>query len=174
VPEDDKNTPVSDSLPAPEPGRRKTADGEDNERAYLPRWLIRVVVGLLGTLCIAFALLARAPDRLPSLALGQEVIYRLELLVGSLFASLLVATPLLQGVINGRLPTEITTRGAKYDPEEVSASLGALEERILDIEAATTNSGGQGIQLRADVAELRSDLAELKASARPTPGADPG
>lgn len=130
----------------------------DSQRSVLPRWLVRAVIAVLGFASLSFAVLADAPDRLPSVALGQELMYRLELLLGSLFSGLLVATPLLQGVINGRLPTEITARGAKYDPEEVSQGLAALEDRISQIEAAVTKTGGEALALRADVEVLKERL----------------
>src|SRR4051812_26294697 len=94
------------------------------------RWVIRATI-LIGFSASAWFAFARAnvpkgpdgKDQLPTVALGQELIYRGELLVAAVFIALLVLTPLIQGVINGRLPTEITARGAKYDPEDVAAGL---------------------------------------------------
>jgi hypothetical protein len=128
---------------------------DSSRGGVVPRWLIRFVIAALGVAALLLAVTANAPDQLPSIALGQVPMYRLELLLGAFFGGLLVATPLLQGVINGRLPTEITARGAKYDPEEVSEGLGALEDRINALEDALTKTGGEAIALRAEVEELK-------------------
>lgn len=134
-----------------------------SQRGVLPRWLIRAVIAALALSSMLFAGLVGAPSRLPSVAMGQELLYRLELLLASFFSGLLVATPLLQGVINGRLPTEITARGAKYDPEEISQGLAALENRIAKIDAAVTSAGGEALALRADVDRLKERLPPAKA-----------
>jgi hypothetical protein len=112
------------------------------------KWLIRATIGLVFVAAIWFALFQAAipkrrdgTDALPSVALGQVAVYRVELLVAVVFAALLLLTPFIQGVINGRLPTEITARGAKYEAEEITASLEQLEDRITELEGAVKSTG---------------------------------
>jgi hypothetical protein len=82
-------------------------------------------------------------DNLPSVALGQETIYRLEIAILVFYGGLVILTPLFRGAILGRLPVEISTRGAKFG-EEVDESLqatqslvSAQQEQLDDLEKRT-------------------------------------
>ncbi len=152
---------VADSI-APDEDQAETLDGgRSKSRAELPKWLIRLVVLAVGVLSAATALRADT-EPLPSIALGQDYLYRLEVLLLLFYGALLLATPLLQGLLNGRLPTEITARGAKYDPEEVSDSLKETEDRVTAIENTLKSTGGETFSLRADLAQLQNAVDELK------------
>ncbi|HEU4461111.1 MAG TPA: hypothetical protein VFR75_00825 [Solirubrobacterales bacterium] len=113
------------------------------------RNFIRVLVG--AALCaalVAFAL-APVPDGLPAVALQQPVLYRLEVALSVFYGGLLLVTPAVSGLINGHLPVEISTRGAKFAEEfdhSDEASRAAIEKlerssnRLAERVAATENS----------------------------------
>lgn len=85
-----------------------------------PRFVVRLAIGALALAATCFAASATTPKALPSVALHQELVYRGELFLVILYGGLLVATPVLRGLLSGLLPTEITARGARYDAEQVS------------------------------------------------------
>jgi hypothetical protein len=108
------------------------------------RNLIRVVVG--AALCAALAAGAAVPipEDLPAVTLGQEALYRLEVTLLVFYGSLLLVTPAFSGLIQGRLPIEISTRGAKFAEEdersaeltsakvdELQRAVNALAERLI-------------------------------------------
>jgi hypothetical protein len=130
-----------------------------------------VIVGAFGAAAwFAFGEAAIPEDaygkaQLPAVALGQTFIYRVELLVATVFAGLLLLTPLLQGLLNGRLPTEITARGAKYHPEDVAAGLAEAQKRIDKLEATLASDVGALVAVKADVQALKR--AQSATAARP-------
>jgi hypothetical protein len=79
--------------------------------------------------CSAFSI----PDDLPTVALGQAALYRLEIALAVFYGSLLLLTPAYSGLASGRLPIEISTRGAKFaeesdlTAEKYETSIDALE-----------------------------------------------
>jgi hypothetical protein len=83
------------------------------------------------------------PD-LPALALEQVDLYRLEVALLVFYGYLLFATPAFSGLLRGRLPIEISTRGAKFAAEadeaavENEAAIRALER--------TTRQLAQGLE----------------------------
>jgi hypothetical protein len=125
-------------------------------------WAVRLAIGVLGLAAVYFAATADAPARLPSVALKQEVVYRGELLLAVLYGGLLIATPVLRGILSGLLPTEITARGAKYDPEPVSGGLKAAEERIEQLNEVIETSSGHLAQLQVDLAGLRRRVERVE------------
>lgn len=133
----------------------------DKPLGQLPKWLIRVVVILVAVIS-ALAALEADTEPLPSVALGEDYLFKLEIALLVFYGALLLVTPLLQGVLNGRLPTEITARGAKYDPEEVSDSLQETEERVSAVEETLESTGGETFSLRSDLAELRESVEKLQ------------
>jgi hypothetical protein len=100
------------------------------------RLFIRIVISA----CICTALLACAlapiPADLPSLAFGQAGLYRLEMAVMSFYGTLLLVTPTFSGLVRGRLPIEISTRGAKFavdadhSTERNEAAIKELEQTV--------------------------------------------
>jgi hypothetical protein len=92
-----------------------TSDGE--------RTLVRFLVGVALFMALLLAALSPVPEgapgdpSLPAIALGQANLYRLELALLTFYGSLLLATPAFSGLIRGRLPTEISTQGAKFASE---------------------------------------------------------
>jgi len=107
--------------------------GDDTHSAA--RWLIRILISGLAGATLWYALRLEPPSPLPSVALGREFLYRTEVFLLLFYAGLLILTPLFQGVIKGRLPTEISARGAKFDPEDVAAALRDAQTRIAEVES---------------------------------------
>jgi hypothetical protein len=94
-----------------------------------PRMLVRILVG--AALCVALTTSAvfPLPDDLPSVALGQTGLYRLEIALSVFYGLLLLVTPAYSGLAAGRLPIEISTRGAKFS-EEADRSAAVNRSRI--------------------------------------------
>jgi hypothetical protein len=110
------------------------------------RNLIRVLTGT--ALCMALAACAAMPipEDLPAVAVGQPGLYRLEVALLIFYGGLLLITPAFSGLIRGRLPIEISTRGAKFaegsdhwiDLDE--AAVKKLEEEAADLTQALTDA----------------------------------
>ncbi|MDX6718486.1 MAG: hypothetical protein QOJ63_740 [Solirubrobacteraceae bacterium] len=125
-------------------------------------WAVRLATAAVAFGALWFAVTADTPARLPSVALKQELVYRGELLLAVLYGGLLIATPVLRGILSGLLPTEITARGAKYDPEPVSAGLKAAEERIDQLNEVIETSSGHLARLGVDLAGLRKRVERVE------------
>jgi hypothetical protein len=82
-----------------------------------PRAVVRVLVS--GALCVALAACSvlPVPAHLPAVALGQPSLYRLEIALAAFYGCLLLVTPAYSGLVAGRLPIEISTRGARFAAE---------------------------------------------------------
>jgi hypothetical protein len=97
------------------------------------RNLVRVLVGaVLGIALITGAVLP-APDDLPAIALGQAALYRLEIVMAVFYGCLLMVTPAYSGLAMGRLPIEISTRGARF-AEGTDQSTEVNEELIWELQ----------------------------------------
>ncbi len=102
------------------------------------RALVRALVGSALTFALWASVLIPIPQDtrgqpdLPSLAFGQPGLYRLEVALLVFYGSLLLITPAFSGLARGRLPIEISARGAKFAEEaDRSAELGeAAIERL--------------------------------------------
>jgi len=75
---------------------------------------------------------------LPDIALGQVGIYRLEVALLVFYGELLVATPAFSGLVRGRLPIEISTRGARF-AEEADQSADLTDTAIRELRQTTNN-----------------------------------
>lgn len=129
----------------------------DNDTHSGARWLIRVLICGLAGATLWYALTLEPPSPLPSVALGRKFVYRTEVFVLLLYAGLLILTPLFQGVIKGRLPTEISARGAKFDPEDVAAALRDAQTRIEEVESTVKTSGAEILRLRSELQRLKEE-----------------
>ena len=126
--------------------------GEFEPRRTCPGMVERLLTRTLVTLALGFALWAfvaapiplgddGSPD-LPSAALGQTGLYRLEISLLIFYGSLLFVTPAFSGLIRGRLPTEISLRGAKFaegadeSTERTEADIRRLDAAINDLDEA--------------------------------------
>jgi hypothetical protein len=142
-----------------------------------PGWVVRLAVGALALAALYFAATADPPDQLPSVALKQELVYRGELLLAVLYGGLLIATPVVRGILSGLLPTEITARGARYDAEQVSGGLEQAEQRIDQLNEVIEASSGHIARISAELAGLREQVVQIdgsRASARSASGASTG
>lgn len=91
---------------------------------------------------------------LPSVALGQGLVYHAEIAVLIFYGALLVLTPTFWGLIRGQLPTEITSKGAKFGAEdlnEVAAETQEVTEKhdelITEVKAGLLVANGRIKQL---------------------------
>jgi hypothetical protein len=78
--------------------------------------------------------------RLPAVALEQVVLYRLEVALMVFYGGLLLITPAFSGLIDGRLPIEISARGARF-AERADRSVDSTEWALRDLEQATADLG---------------------------------
>lgn len=84
-------------------------------------------------------------------------LYRLEVALAVFYGALLLVTPALSGLTRGRLPIEISTRGAKF-AEEADQSATLNEEKIEDLERVTDNLGEELRIAKFEIARLKSQL----------------
>jgi len=118
------------------------------------RLLVRILVTAALCLALLAFALAPAPVNLPPSAFEQTSLYRLEMSLLVFYGVLLLVTPALAGLIRGRLPTEISTRGAKFaDETDRSAERNDAEIKRLQ---ETAND------LAEDLATTRLEFAQLK------------
>jgi len=133
------------------PAKRSTPGGDAP-----PKWAVRLAIGALALGAMYVAWTADAPTKLPGVALSQEFVCRGELFLAIFYGGLLIATPILRGVLSGLLPTEITARGAKYDREQVTGGLRQTEDRIRQLTEVVEASSGQLARLRKRVEQLEN------------------
>ena len=94
------------------------------------------------------------PEDLPAVAFGQVALYRLEVALLVFYGCLLLITPAFSGLIRGRLPIEISTRGAKFAEEDErsmeldEAAIGRLEGTIADLAQALAGTQIETERLR--------------------------
>jgi hypothetical protein len=140
------------------------------------RLFIRVLVG--ATLCMTLAtfMLAPVPEDarghpvLPAVALGQVGLYRLEVALLAFYGGLLLITPAFSGLARGRLPIEISARGAKFavEVDQPEAPQKAMIEELrqatkgLAEEVATTQVNIQLLQehTRSDSTKPKVELKD--------------
>lgn len=113
----------------------------------------RLIVRILTAFALFIALLsfievpvpvdAKGNPDLPAPAFEQTGLYRLEVALLVFYGDLLLMTPALSGLIRGRLPTEISTRGAKF-AEGADRSV-KLDEAAVKALEATTDELTQGL-----------------------------
>jgi hypothetical protein len=118
------------------------------------RNFIRVLIGVALCIALAAAGLARPPAVLPAVAFGQASLYRLEIALLVFYGSLLLVTPTFSGLARGRLPTEISTRGAKFAEN--------ADQLVESDEATTRKLEGKLKRLSDDMAEVRLEIFYLK------------
>lgn len=118
------------------------------------RNLIRILIG--AALCVALVAAASAPrpETLPAIAFEQVGLYRLEVALLVFYGGLLIVTPAFSGLIQGRLPIEISTRGARF-AEEADQSTESNEAAIRKLEQTASS-------LTDDLTEAKAEIEELK------------
>jgi hypothetical protein len=118
--------------------------------------LVRIFIG--AALCVAILTAVLAPaSALPAVALGQPWLYRLELALVAFYGCLLLITPAFTGLIRGRLPIEISTRGAKF-AEETDRSAELTNARIDGLERTTDVLAVAVTTTHAEVEQLKGEI----------------
>lgn len=124
--------------------------------SYVERTLIRILTA--AALCVAILAAALAPiPALPAVAFGQPGLYRLEVGLLAFYSCLLLITPAFSGLTRGRLPVEISTRGAKF-AEEANRSAELDEAAFRRLETTTK-------YLTQALTEAQIEIERLKAIA---------
>jgi len=118
------------------------------------RNLIRVLVGAALCIAVAAAAIAPIPEELPAIAMRQPAVYRLEVALLIFYCWLLLVTPAFSGLIQGRLPIEISTRGARF-AEESDHTAKLNEKRIENLERAADD-------LTAGLRIAKSEINQMK------------
>lgn len=127
------------------------------------RLFIRLVVAaalcaaLLACVLVPIPVNASGDSDLPALAFEQAGLYRLEVALAVFYGTLLLVTPAFSGLTRGRLPIEISTRGAKF-AEEADQSATLNEEKIEDLERVTDDLT-EGLRItKFEIERLKSQL----------------
>lgn len=109
-------------------------------------------------LCVALAACAAAPvpEDLPAVALQQAGLYRLEVALLVFYCGLLLITPAFSGLIHGRLPVEISVRGAKFE-EKADHSVEAAEARVEELEQRITDLADGLTAASIEIKQLQKD-----------------
>ncbi|MDQ2631527.1 MAG: hypothetical protein M3Y75_11250 [Actinomycetota bacterium] len=102
------------------------------------RNLIRALVGTALCAAVIASPSAPAPEDLPAVAFQQAGLYRLEVALLVFYCGLLLITPAFSGLLHGRLPVEISVRGAKFE-EKADHSVEAAEAQIEELEQRVTD-----------------------------------
>jgi hypothetical protein len=98
--------------------------------------MVRGLVGAALLAALLASVLASTPKDLPTVALGQVGLYRLEIALLVFYGSLAMLTPAFSELAAGRLPIEISTRGARF-AQEAEQSVGEEEVTIKELELTT-------------------------------------
>jgi hypothetical protein len=121
------------------------------------RNLIRLFVGVALFAALVTGAAVPAPEDLPAIALRQTSLYRLQVALLVFYGGLLLITPAFSGLIRGRLPIVISTRGARFVEE--------ADQSDQMIEAATR-------ALRSDIRHLADRVSAAEAGNRSSKGRD--
>jgi hypothetical protein len=118
--------------------------GLSRETKRLPgrseRNLVRVLVAGVVIATIVACVLVHVPEDSegnldpPAVALNDPKLFRVEVALLVFYGGLLLLTPAFAGMFRGRLPTEISTKGAKYGEEVVERAdeNAALNQATVD------------------------------------------
>lgn len=120
-----------------------------------------IVRGLVSIALLAAFLgsgLTPTPDDLPAVALGQKGLYRLEIALAVFYGSLLLITPVFSAITWGRLPIEISTRGARF-AEGASQSAKRNEADIKRVEGSVGNLADALADLNTEIKELKQPIS---------------
>jgi hypothetical protein len=97
---------------------------------------LSIPVGATAVVAIAVSLLEGVPARLPSIALGSEVLLYAER-AAALFALAIAAVSVSAQAARGRLPTQLSTSGIAYEAEAAAAdAVSELQHQVQDLERA--------------------------------------
>lgn len=121
--------------------------------------LVRILVGAALALALTACVVSPLPEKLPAVALGQTSLYRLEITLAAFYGCLLLVTPAYSGLAVGRLPVEISTRGARFAEQAEgwakldNEAVEQIEERVSDLSQALADALYETEQLHQVAAE---------------------
>lgn len=104
-----------------------------------------VTIAVLASLLLPVPRNEKGDPALPAVSLEQVGVYRLEIALLVFYGSLLLVTPVFSGLIWGRLPTEISSRGAKF-PGGTDQSTDTNRVAVKDLEQVTRELG-EGLEI---------------------------
>lgn len=100
------------------------------------RYLVRIFVAAALCAALVTCVSVPIPEDLPAIAFRQAGLYRLEVALLVFYGGLLLITPAFSGLIYGRLPIEISVRGAKFG-EKTDRSAELTEAEINELKHRT-------------------------------------
>jgi hypothetical protein len=112
--------------------------------AHRTRNLVRALVAPALCAALLTSVVVPVPEDLPAFAFKQGSLYRLEVALIVFYGNLLLITPAFAGLIQGRLPIEISARGAKF-ATGADDSVKLYEEKIEDLKQVTDDLS-EGLQ----------------------------
>jgi hypothetical protein len=123
--------------------------------------VIRGLVSVALLLALVSGGATPTPESPPTIALGLPALYRLEVALMVFYGCLLLITPAFAGLARGRLPIEVSARGAKFAAE----ADGPDRQAAIDLERleSRTSALAEGLtDLRLEVAAMRHKRPEDK------------
>jgi hypothetical protein len=144
----------------------EAGDSELSEsRSKATRNAIRAMIAIvfLAALFGAFAVStptkgagsSERPD-LPSVALGQESVYRVEIFLLVFYGGLLIGTPAFRGIIGGRLPTKISARGAEY-AEETAEAIEETQNLVEELRKELQSERASAVRTRLNIDQIAKE-----------------
>jgi multidrug efflux pump subunit AcrB len=118
------------------------------------RNLIRTLTAAALCSALVACTVTPVPADLPAVAIRQASLYRLEVALLVFYGALLLITPAFSGLLRGRLPIEISTRGAKF-AEEADQSAEVNEAAIKKLQLAADSLTESLEQAIAEIDELK-------------------
>ncbi|HLM86347.1 MAG TPA: hypothetical protein VK272_09185 [Solirubrobacteraceae bacterium] len=148
-----------------EPRDRDKAKDESKRRC-IERWVVRVSIGALFLASGLFACLftiskdAAGHDKLPSVALGQAPMFRIEIALAVVYSGLLLFTPLFYGLAQGLPPNEISPRGAKW-PAAATETLQGFERSLDTLRSDSTDLRARLVEQQLEMDRVKAELERL-------------
>jgi hypothetical protein len=132
---------------------------------HLERALVRILIG--AALCVALLASALVPvpedaagnALLPATAFNQAGLYRLEIALLVFYGVLLLVTPAFLGLARGRLPIEISVRGARFE-EKTNQSVELTEAKIEELKQKTQDLADALTVATFEIDQLKKGLGD--------------
>jgi hypothetical protein len=144
-------------------GIEPQAIGLDPKASSLPgraeRNAIRILVAFVIAAAILTCLLVSRPDDLPGPTFNLVGLYRIEIALVVFYGGLLLLTPVFSGVVRGRLPIEISARGAKF-AEEIRQERAEISDKAIASQQEET------ARLTRELVEARVEINKMQSAPR--------
>jgi hypothetical protein len=123
---------------------------------------IRLMIGALLVAALVTALTVAVPTvgegaekqvDLPSVALGQESLYRVEIFLLVFYGGLLIGTPAFRGIVGGRLPTKISARGAEF-AEETAQTIAEAQKLVEELRGELQTERANAVRTRLNIDQI--------------------